>query len=138
MTASAHVVTTTHVDEQEQQEQQSQADGLSDDASLFDEFALATAAAAARGGGSGDTQKQQAAGGQSRDSSDGQHSADPVTWFSALPPASLKAAQASFRGALQQAVEAANAGQRLRQHMAQLEQLGGDVVGVGELLGERE
>lgn len=62
-------------------------------------------------------QHQQDAGGSGRGSSP----VDPITWFSALPPAPLKAAQAHFRTALQRAVLAANKVQQLRQLLEDLQ-----------------
>jgi hypothetical protein len=46
---------------------------------------------------------------------DGSVTVDPISWFCALPPAPLKAAQRSFGEALEAVVAAANALQRLRQ-----------------------
>jgi hypothetical protein len=47
-------------------------------------------------------------------------SSDALTWFAALPPQPVRQAQSDFAGALQQAVAAANALQRLRQLAADL------------------
>jgi hypothetical protein len=47
-------------------------------------------------------------------------SSDTLAWFSALPPQPVRQAQSDFAGALQQAVAAANALQRLRQLAADL------------------
>jgi hypothetical protein len=47
-------------------------------------------------------------------SDDTHHQADPIAWFSALPPAALRSAQGHFRTALERAVAAANKVQQLR------------------------
>jgi hypothetical protein len=47
-------------------------------------------------------------------------SSNSLAWFSALPPQPVRQAQSNFAGALQQAVAAANALQRLRQLAADL------------------
>lgn len=51
---------------------------------------------------------------------DAYHQADPITWFTALPPAALKSAQGHFRVALQRAVAAANRVQQLREMLEDL------------------
>jgi len=68
-------------------------------------------------------QRQQQQCQQDADGSSGRDSSpvDPITWFSALPPAPLKAAQAHFRTALQRAVLAANRVQQLRQLLDDLQ-----------------
>lgn len=73
--------------------------------------------------------KSSSSSGSSEDHSRAQ--ADPVAWFSALPPAALRSAQSNFQTVLQRAVAAANRAQQLRQLLENLQDSHGAARGEG-------